>query len=206
MNRELSFWQLYFIAHWPHTAALVDLWIHTRGWVYDKITPHSLCCLARARPVVYIAALPCWSAIESPSIAWVAVWKDSKDSRVAAGWLFFFQVRIRSTVAQNRSYRPYSHLNAERPSDILQHTCNQLLDIIVGNLPLSRRATPRHAKIFITLLQKHCITKVEHLLKLPDCNHIEHIWDEFRRVVSRIDCFLHTLFEFRQALFAEKMG
>ena len=89
MNRELSFWQLYFIAHWPHTAALVDLWIHTRGWVYDKITLHSLCYLARARPVVYIAALPCWSAIESPSIAWVAVWKDSKDSRVAAGWFFF---------------------------------------------------------------------------------------------------------------------
>ena len=40
-------------------------------------------------------------------------------------------------------------------------------------------ATPHHAQLVLDFLQQGNVTKMEQPVRSPDCNPIEHIWDEY---------------------------
>ena len=61
-------------------------------------------------------------------------------------------------------------------------------------------ATPHHARIVLAFLQQGHVTKMEQPPRSPDCNPIEHLWDEFGRAISSMDNPPQNLDELRQAL------
>ena len=61
-------------------------------------------------------------------------------------------------------------------------------------------ATPHRARIVLDFLQQGNVTKMEQPPRSPDCNPIEHLWDELGRAISSMDNPPQNLDELRQAL------
>ena len=61
-------------------------------------------------------------------------------------------------------------------------------------------ATPHHARVVLDFLQHGNVTKMEQPPRSPDCNPIEHLWDELGRAISSMDNPPQNLDELRQAL------
>ena len=61
-------------------------------------------------------------------------------------------------------------------------------------------ATPHCARVILDFLQQGNITKMEQPPRSPDCNPIEHLWDELGRAISSMDNQPQNLDELRQAL------
>ena len=61
-------------------------------------------------------------------------------------------------------------------------------------------ATPHRAWGVLDFLQQGNITKMEQPPRSPDCNPIEHLWDELGRAISSMDNPPQNLDELRQAL------
>ena len=50
-------------------------------------------------------------------------------------------------------------------------------------------ATPHRARVVLDFLQQGNVTKMEQSRRSPDCNPIEHLWDELGRAISSMDNF-----------------
>ena len=61
-------------------------------------------------------------------------------------------------------------------------------------------ATPHRARVVLDFLQQGNVTKMEQPPRSPDCNPIEHLWDELGRAISSMDNPPQNLDELRQAL------
>ena len=61
-------------------------------------------------------------------------------------------------------------------------------------------ATPHCARVVLDFLQQGNVTKMEQPPRSPDCNPIEHLWDELGRAISSMDNPPQNLDELRQAL------
>ena len=61
-------------------------------------------------------------------------------------------------------------------------------------------ATPHRARVVLDFLQQGNVTKMEQPPRSPDCNPIEHLWDEFGRAISSMDNPPQNLDKLRQAL------
>ena len=61
-------------------------------------------------------------------------------------------------------------------------------------------ATPHRARVVLDFLQQGNVTKMEQPPRSPDCNPIEHLWDELGRAISSMDNPPQNLDERRQAL------
>ena len=61
-------------------------------------------------------------------------------------------------------------------------------------------ATPHRARVVLDFLQQSNVTKMEQPPRSPDCNPIEHLWDELGRAISSMDNPPQNLDELRQAL------
>ena len=61
-------------------------------------------------------------------------------------------------------------------------------------------ATPHRAGVVLNFLQQGNVTKMEQPPRSPDCNPIEHLWDELGRAISSMDNPAQNLDELRQAL------
>ena len=61
-------------------------------------------------------------------------------------------------------------------------------------------ATPHRARVVLDFLQQGNVTKMEQPAKSPDCNPIEHLWDELGQAFSSMDNPPQNLDELRQAL------
>ena len=61
-------------------------------------------------------------------------------------------------------------------------------------------ATPHRARVVLDFLQQGIVTKMEQPPRSPDCNPIEHLWDELGRAISSMDNPPQNLHELRQAL------
>ena len=61
-------------------------------------------------------------------------------------------------------------------------------------------ATPHRARVVLNFLQQGNVTKMEQPPRSPDCNPIEHLWDELGRAISSMDNPPQNLDELRQAL------
>ena len=61
-------------------------------------------------------------------------------------------------------------------------------------------ATPHRARVVLDFLQQVNVTKMEQPPRSPDCNPIEHLWDELSRAISFMDNPPQNLDELRQAL------
>ena len=61
-------------------------------------------------------------------------------------------------------------------------------------------ATPHRARVVLDFVQQGNVTKMEQLSRSPDCNPIEHLWEELGRVISSMDNPPQNLDELRQAL------
>ena len=61
-------------------------------------------------------------------------------------------------------------------------------------------ATPHRARVVLDFLQQGNVTKMEQPPRSPDCNPIEHLWDELGRSISSMDNPSQNLDELRQAL------
>ena len=61
-------------------------------------------------------------------------------------------------------------------------------------------ATPHRARVVLDFLQQDNVTKMEQPPRSPDCNPIEHLWDELGRAISSMDNPPQNLDELRQAL------
>ena len=61
-------------------------------------------------------------------------------------------------------------------------------------------ATPHRAKVVLDFLQQGNVTKMDQPPISPDCNPIEHLWDELGRAISSMDNPPQNLDELRQAL------
>ena len=61
-------------------------------------------------------------------------------------------------------------------------------------------ATPHRARVVLDFLQQGNVTKMEQPPWSPDCNPIEHLWDELGRAISSMDNPPQNLDELRQAL------
>ena len=62
------------------------------------------------------------------------------------------------------------------------------------------KATPHCARVVLDFLQQGNVTKMEQPPRSPDCNPIEHLWDELGRAISSMDNPPQNLDELRQAL------
>ena len=60
--------------------------------------------------------------------------------------------------------------------------------------------TPHRARVVLDFLQQGNVTKMEQPPRSPDCNPIEHLWDELGRAISSMDNPPQNLDELRQAL------
>ena len=61
-------------------------------------------------------------------------------------------------------------------------------------------ATPHRARVVLDFLQQGNVTEMEQPPRSPDCNPIEHLWDELGRAISSMDNPSQNLDELRQAL------
>ena len=61
-------------------------------------------------------------------------------------------------------------------------------------------ATPHCARVVLDFLQQGNVTKMEQPPRSPDCNPIEHLWDDLGRAISSMDNPPQNLDELRQAL------
>ena len=61
-------------------------------------------------------------------------------------------------------------------------------------------ATPHRARVVLDFLQQGNVTKMEQPPRSPDCNPIEHLWDELGWAISSMDNPPQNLDELRQAL------
>ena len=61
-------------------------------------------------------------------------------------------------------------------------------------------ATPHRARVVLDFLQQGDVTKMEQPPRSPDCNPIEHLWDELGRAINSMDNPPQNLDELRQAL------
>ena len=61
-------------------------------------------------------------------------------------------------------------------------------------------ATPHRARVVLDFLQQGNVTKMEQPPRSPDCNPIEHLWDELGRAISSMDNPPQNHDELRQAL------
>ena len=61
-------------------------------------------------------------------------------------------------------------------------------------------ATPHRARVVLDFLQQGNVTKMEQPPRSPDCNPIEHRWDELGQAISSMDNPPQNLDELRQAL------
>ena len=61
-------------------------------------------------------------------------------------------------------------------------------------------ATPHRAGVVLDFLQQGNVTKMEQPPRSPDCNPIEHLWDELGRAISSMDNPPQNLDELRQVL------
>ena len=61
-------------------------------------------------------------------------------------------------------------------------------------------ATPHRARVVLDFLQQGNVTKMEQPPRSPNCNPIEHLWDELGRAMSSMGNPPQNLDEFRQAL------
>ena len=61
-------------------------------------------------------------------------------------------------------------------------------------------ATPHRARVVLDFLQQGNVTKMEQPPRSPDCNPIEHLWDELGRAISSMDNPPQNIDELRQAL------
>ena len=61
-------------------------------------------------------------------------------------------------------------------------------------------ATPHRARVVLDFLQQGNVTKMEQPPRSPDCNPIEHLWDELGRAISSMDNPPQNVDELRQAL------
>ena len=61
-------------------------------------------------------------------------------------------------------------------------------------------ATPHRARVVLDFLQQGNVTKMEQPPRSPDCNPIEHLWDELGRAICSMDNPPQNLDELRQAL------
>ena len=61
-------------------------------------------------------------------------------------------------------------------------------------------ATPHHARVVLNILQPSNVTRMEQPARSPDCNPIEHIWDELGSAIPSMDNPPQNLGELRQAL------
>ena len=61
-------------------------------------------------------------------------------------------------------------------------------------------ATPHRARVIFDFLLQGNVTKMEQPPRSPDCNPIEHLWDELGRAISSMDNPPQNLDELRQAL------
>ena len=61
-------------------------------------------------------------------------------------------------------------------------------------------ATPHRARVVLDFLQQGNVTKMEQPPRSPDCNPIEHLWDELGRAISSMDNPPQNLNELCQAL------
>ena len=61
-------------------------------------------------------------------------------------------------------------------------------------------ATPHRARVVLDFLQQGNVTKMEQPPRSPDCNPIEHLWDELGRAISSMENPPQNLDELRQAL------
>ena len=48
-------------------------------------------------------------------------------------------------------------------------------------------ATPHRARVVLDFLQQGNVTKMEKPPRSPDCNPIEHLWDELGQAISSMD-------------------
>ena len=60
--------------------------------------------------------------------------------------------------------------------------------------------TPHRARVVLDFLQQGNVTKIEQPPRSPDCNPIEHLWDELGWAISSMDNPPQNLDELRQAL------
>ena len=60
--------------------------------------------------------------------------------------------------------------------------------------------TPHRARVVLDFLQQGNVTKMEQPPRSPNCNPIEHLWDELGRAISSMDNPPQNLDELRQAL------
>ena len=61
-------------------------------------------------------------------------------------------------------------------------------------------ATPHRARLVLDFQQQGNVTKMEQPPRSPDCNPIEHLWDELGRAISSMDNPPQNLDELRQTL------
>ena len=61
-------------------------------------------------------------------------------------------------------------------------------------------STPHRARVVLDFLQQGNVTKMEQPPRSPDCNLIEHLWDELGWAISSMDNPPQNLDELRQAL------
>ena len=60
--------------------------------------------------------------------------------------------------------------------------------------------TSHHASVVLDFLQQGNVTKTEHTVKSPDCNTIEHIWDELGSAITSMGTPSQNIDELHQAL------
>ena len=68
------------------------------------------------------------------------------------------------------------------------------------NTLVCHHTTPHRARVVLDFLQQGNVTKMEQPPRSPECNPIEHLWDELGRAISSMDNPPQNLDELRQAL------
>ena len=96
---------------------------------------------------------------------------------------------------------PDGYLTAVLYRGIFQNTLVPFARHYFGdNYRQDDNATPHRARVVLDFLHQGNVTKMEQPPRSPDCNPIDHLWDELGRAISSMDNPPHNLDELRQAL------